>query len=363
MNKLLNIGLYILASVFVFSNCNNEDKPEYISQIPDIDSFTYTAIPERSLEEKKVNLTPTIFISGSGESEYFIGTPFWVEKVNDNIWVSDPTKGEVAEFDEEGNFLRVIATKGHGPGELQQPATIHFSKSKSTLADKVLVLDSGLKSILQFTLDGYEIDRISNEQFLSEFFNNRLLDLPNDAFLVPLMNHEKHVLGIFDQSGDLVNSFINRIVPIGYQPVTHNRVYFDFETSANTLAYAYHGLPLIFFEGLDQTSKRVYDFWPDKELSEYNLDLTPQPSHVRAPISSITRDLFINKKRIYFRLQNEIVVFNHQHGIVEHVISLIDDEGFPAIFQQMVYSDETFFLINRFTPDIYYFTEDDISAL
>ncbi|HKL16359.1 MAG TPA: hypothetical protein VJ915_12025, partial [Balneolaceae bacterium] len=69
------------------------------------------------------------------------------------------------------------------------------------------------------------------------------------------------------------------------------------------------------------------------------------------------------KNKIYFRLENEIIVFNHKNGSVEHVISLVDDEGFPAIFQQMVYSDETFFLINRFTSDIYYFTEDDISTL
>lgn len=360
MNKILSIGLYILASVFFISNCNNEDKPEYISQIPDIDSFTYTAIPESSLEEKKVNLTPTLFISGSEQSEYFIGTPFWVEKIDDKIWISDPTKGEIAEFDEKGNFSRVIATKGQGPGELQQPATIHYS---SLFSDTVLVLDSGLKSILRYTLEGEEIVRVSNDNLLSVFFNNRILAYKNESYLVPIMSHNKHVLGIIDQKGILVETFINRIVPQGYQPATHNTVYFDFETSANTIAYAYHGLPLIFFEGLDQTSKRVYDFWPDKELIDYNIELTPLPSNVRASVSSLTRDLFINKNRIYFRLENEIVVFNHKNGSVEHVISLVDDEGFPAMFQQMVYSDGIFFLINRFTSDIYYFTEDDIATL
>jgi hypothetical protein len=280
--------------------------------------------------------------------------------VNDKIWVSDPTKGEIAEFDEEGNYSRIIAAKGHGPGELQQPATIHFS---STLSDTVLVLDSGLKSILRFTVEGKETIRVSNDNLLSVFFNNRIIAHKNESYLVPIMSHNKHVLGIIDQDGNLVETFINRIVPLGYQPVTHNTVYFDFNTSANTIAYAYHGLPLIFFEGLDQPSKIIYDFWPDKELSDYNIELTPLPSNVRAPVSSVTRDLFINKNKIYFRLENEIIVFNHKNGSVEHVISLVDDEGFPAIFQQMVYSDETFFLINRFTSDIYYFTEDDISAL
>ncbi len=363
MNRRPIIGLYILATVFVLSNCSNENKPEYISQIPDIESFTYSAIPASSLEEKRVDLSPELLISGSGQSEYFIGTPFWVEKIADKIWVSDPTKGEIAEFDEEGNFSRVIATKGHGPGELQQPATIHFSGDNSSLSDTVLVLDSGLKSILRFTLEGEEVFRISNDHLLSVFFNNRILAYKNDSYLAPIMNHEKYVLGIINQSGELTDSFINRIVPMGYQPVTHNRIYFDYEASANTFTYAYHGLPLVFIESFDQTSKSVYDFWPEKELSDFNIELTPQPSHVRAPVSSIAQDLFVNKNKIYFRLENEIIVFNHKNGSVEHVISLVDDEGFPAIFQQMVYSDETFFLINRFTSDIYYFTEDDISTL
>src|SRR6056297_857028 len=268
MNRRTIIGLYILATVFVLSNCSNENKPEYISQIPDIESFTYSAIPASSLEEKRVDLSPELLISGSGQSEYFIGTPFWVEKIADKIWVSDPTKGEIAEFDEEGNFSRVIATKGHGPGELQQPATIHFSGDNSSLSDTVLVLDSGLKSILRFTLEGEEVFRISNDHLLSVFFNNRILAYENDSYLVPIMNHEKYVLGIIDQSGELTDSFINRIVPIGYQPATHNSVYFDFDNSKNTLAYSYHGVPLIFFEGLDQNSKSVYDFWPEKELKE-----------------------------------------------------------------------------------------------
>jgi len=357
------ISLYILVSVFVFSNCSTDNRPEYLSKIPEIESFTYIPIPDNTFEEVKVNLIPSLFISGSGQTEYFIRTPFWVEKVNDNIWISDPTKGEIIEFNNKGNFIGLIATSGHGPGELQQPASIHFGNNTSIFSDTVLVLDSGLKSILLFTLEGDEISRINNELILSEFFNNRILAFRNDSFLVPLMNHDKHVLGIIDQNGDLVDSFVNRIVPLGYQPVTHNRVYFDIETTENKIVYAYHGLPLIFLEGLDHNSKIIFDFRPEKELREYNVELTPQPRNVRAPVNSITRDLFINKNKIFFRLENEIIVYNYEYGTVEHVITLVDEEGFPMIFQQMIYSDGTFFLINRFTSDIFYFTDDNISEL
>lgn len=355
MSKFKITSLYILVLVFVLSNCSNNNRPEYISKIPQIESFTYIAIQKHNFEEAKISLTPRLFISGSNQTENFIGTPFWIEKIKDEIWVADPLKGEVLAFEKNGGFSRIIAAKGRGPGELQQPASIFYDNHHSLSTDKVSILDTGLKSIVQYTFTGEEVKRIQNEHILSEFFGNRLLAFQEDAFLVPLMNHERHLLGTINQNGDLVDSFVNRLVPLGYQPVTHNRVYFDVEFSQMTIAYAYHGLPLIFLESLDRENKTIYDFRPEMKLSEYNADLTPLPMQEMVSVRSITKDLFINENEIYFRLENEIIVFNHEEGYVDKVISLVDEEGFPMIF-----SDGTFFLINRFTSDIYYFEEENI---
>lgn len=212
-------------------------------------------------------------------------------------------------------------------------------------------------------MNGEEIYRIHNEHILSEFFNNRLIANQDNSFIVPLMNHKRHVLGVIDQNGNLVDSFVNRIVPLGYQPVTHNRVYYDIEFGNKIIVYAYHGLPLIFLKGLDEANKKVFDFRPDLELRDYNISLTPIPMEERVSVKSIVRDLFINGNKIYFRLENEIIILNYEKGFVEYVISLVDEEGYPMIFQQMIYSNGTFFLINRFTSDIYHFTEDNISNL
>lgn len=363
MSKIVIISLYILVSFFTFSSCSTDNRPEYISKIPEIESFTYMSILDNNFEEAKVNLTPKLFTSDTEQEENFIGTPFWIEKINDEIWIADPLKGEVLAFEKDGTFSRLIAAKGRGPSEVQQPASIFYGNKPSSSSDRVWVLDSGLKSVIWFSMEGEEISRIHNEHIMSEFFNNRIIAHPHDSFLIPLMNHERHVLGVINQNGKLVDSFINRIVPLGYQPFTHNRVYFDVEFGENKIAYAYHGLPLVFIEGLGQESKVLYDFRPKTELREYNVDLTPIPMQERVSVRSITRDLFINGNKIFFRLENEIIVFNYEKDHVEHVISLVDEEGFPMIIQQMIYSNGTFFLINRFTSDIFYFTEHSISEL
>lgn len=354
--------LYTLSAILLLSNCSSDDRPGYISRIPDIDSFAYSSFNQTELDSKKTTLTPSLFISGSADTENFVGTPFWIEKVRDEIWIADPVKGEVSAFNSGGAFSRVIASRGRGPNELQYPASIYYSSHNQAESNSVWVLDSGLKSILQFSIDEGEIRRIQSKEILTEFYGTKILAYKENAFLVPLTDQQDQILGVINQNGEIIGGYVNRIVPLGYQPFTHNRVYFDIEPVSNQLVYAYHGLPLIFLEGLAKENKRVYDFRPETELSEYNTELTPLPASESIAVSSITMDLFASGSKIYFMLENQLIVFNHESGELEKVITLTDHEGIEMIFQQMVYSDGVFFLINRFTSDIYTLSESDISS-
>lgn len=354
--------IYALAAFLFLSNCNSDGRPEYISQIPDIESFTYLPFSQAELDSKKMTFTPSLFISGSADSENFVGTPFWIEKVKDEIWIADPVKGEISAFNADGIFSRLIAARGRGPNELQYPASIYFSNLEPAPLKSAWVLDSGLKSILQFNTENGEINRIRSKEILTEFYGNKILVLKDNTFLVPLTDQEKPILGVINQNGELIDGYVNRVVPLGFQPFTHNRVFFDIEPVSNQLIYAYHGLPLIFLEGLNQDRKRVYDFRPMMELEEYNIGLTPLSAQERVSVNSVIRDLFVNGSKTYFKLDSEIIVFNHEVGDLEKVITLIDHEGIEMNFQQMVYSDGTFFLINRFTSDIYTISEADISS-
>ncbi|PWN05701.1 6-bladed beta-propeller [Rhodohalobacter mucosus] len=353
---------YALTIIFLLTTCDSADRPGYISQIPDIESFTYLAFSQAELDSKKVSLTPTLLISGSADTENFVGTPFWIEKVKDEIWIADPVKGEVSAFSANGVFSRVIASRGRGPNELQYPASIYYSGQNRDTSNSVWILDSGLKSILQFSIDEGEQNRIQSKEILTEFYGTKILALENEAFLVPLTDQQNQILGVINQNGELIDGYVNRIVPLGYQPYTHNRVFFDIEPVSNQLVYAYHGLPLIFIEGFDSENKRVFDFRPETELSDYNVDLTPLPAEESISVSSITMDLFVNDSRAFFILENQLVVFNHEKEELEKSITLTDHEGIEMIFQQMVYSDGIFFLINRFTSDIYTLDEAEVTS-
>lgn len=345
----------LLTLAFISFSCTGDNQSYYKNYIPEFDQFNYTAVNGINAFENKIYLTPELWLSDTDQEEHFIGTPFWIEKVKDEFWIADPVKGEVSVYSESGKFLRVAATKGSGPGELQTPASIHYYKSHDE--DSIWILDPGLQSIIQYSAGSGEEKRIYIDQMLVEFFNNRAVLLTDNRFIIPLMNHEDHVLGVFNRDGELNKTMVNRIVPIGYQPVTHNRIFFDLDT--DKIVYAYHGLPLVFLKDLNGDSKKVYDFKPGIKPEEYNTGLSPRPMSERVSVKSILRDIFIIGDRISFRLENEIVLFNTDTKQVEKVISLKDENGEPLIIQQMIYSEGTYFLIDRLSSGIYYFTENN----
>ncbi|MDX1592236.1 MAG: 6-bladed beta-propeller [Balneolaceae bacterium] len=347
--------------VVIFA-CSSENQPDYISSLPEVESFSYSAFTDTLLSSKKVDIIPELFISGRDSERYTLGMPFWIEKVEDEIWISDPVRGEIAAFDEGGQFLKMIATKGNGPGELLNPASISYQPSISEVKDDVWILDSGSKNIIQYSIRDGEVNRSQNKYLNSAFFGNKLLRLNNGKLLAPLLNHERHVLGIFDQSGELVESLIDRLVPLGFQPTTYNHVYFDFEPSQNKLVYTYHGLPLIFMQDMKQERRQIFDFMPDKQLIEYNIDLKPIPMNERVSVNSMINDLFISDNLILFYLENDLIIFDYFKKEIQQVITWVDNEGFPMVFQQMVFTDGTFFLINRFTSDIYKFELSEIQG-
>jgi hypothetical protein len=363
MRFQFKIRIYILGIVFglVHLSCNTDTKPDYFSYIPQISSYDYNAVSTQELESKFVTHSPELFITGDNTQGRFIGTPFWIEYVGDEYWVADPLRGEISSFDQTGSFLRVIANKGNGPGELTYPANIYYANFTANNEDNyVWILDSGTKSIIKINPEYGEEGRIRNELLLSEFYGNRLKLLPNNTFLAPIMNHKDYIIGNIDQSGDFISGLIPRIVPLGYQPITYNRAFFDVDQYDQIFTYAYNGLPLIFIENKSEEVQYVFDFKTEELFTNTNIDLTPRPIEETVSVRSIITDLFVHPPHIYFSIGHNIIVFDFEKKQTEFVIVPTHDDGENMSFQQMVFTNGTFFLINRFTSDIYRFELSDI---
>ena len=350
-HRTVELRCSILIAIILLAACSSDQKPAYLDQIPGFDRFDYKPVQEESLNERRITVYPSLWGPDSANAEYFTGTPFWIETVDDEIWIADPTRGIVTAFTKEGEYYGTVAEKGDGPGEVQQPASIHHIKT----ADKNFswILDSGLRSLIHYSTAGTELKRVHQKQMLIEFYNNRVTSLPGNLLLFPIMNHEQHVLAAVDFSGEMMGTFVNRIVPAGFQPVTHNRVFFDSDKDTGRLIYAHHGLPLIFLKDPDGSDRRVYNFKPGTALEDFNTGLTPRPANERVSVNSVTRDLFLDNNRVMFRIFNDVVIFDLETEQVDSVLQLMNGENEPLIIQQMFFSGGTLYFVNRFTNEIY----------
>jgi sugar lactone lactonase YvrE len=84
-----------------------------------------------------------------------------------NIWVADTYGGRLEKFDENGQFIRSVATRGKGPGQLLQPDGIAIAPGGNVFVtdwenDKVVEYGEGGAFIRQFGSEGNEPGQLEN---------------------------------------------------------------------------------------------------------------------------------------------------------------------------------------------------------
>jgi len=83
------------------------------------------------------------------KGEYLVH-PLDVEKYKDLYYVSDYVDNSIKIFSQEGRLVKVIASEGHGPGEVIQPNELAIDRVKQ----KLYCVDQGNGRIVIFTKDG-----------------------------------------------------------------------------------------------------------------------------------------------------------------------------------------------------------------
>lgn len=97
-----------------------------------------------------------------------------------HVFVLDFTSRELRQFDARGHFLRVVARKGSGPGELQSPTGVAIGDN-----DEVVVSDPGQDRFSMYSANGKFLRQLRTEfRSFGDFWSGaidpagRVLDLP-----------------------------------------------------------------------------------------------------------------------------------------------------------------------------------------
>ncbi|TVP55872.1 MAG: 6-bladed beta-propeller, partial [Gemmatimonadales bacterium] len=143
-----------------------------------------------------MTLVPELVIGElDGEAPYVFGLVTAIDVDSEGrIYVADRQAAEVRVFDRDGRFLRVIGSRGDGPGEYQQPDHLRITSN-----DEIVVRDQQGGRFVVFSTSGEYLRswRLSGNFFTSQPFHLDAQDRiynPDLRFDLPMESPDRQIL-------------------------------------------------------------------------------------------------------------------------------------------------------------------------
>ncbi|HKK25585.1 MAG TPA: hypothetical protein VJ941_08165 [Gracilimonas sp.] len=340
----------------VFISCS-ENKLNYLSKIKKIDEFEYTVLNEWK-EVYKDSLKVQSWYSSGNDSTYFISRLSNIEEINEQkFWVYDYIQGKVFEFNEEGLITNEILETGKGPQEVLKPFSIdRYIEKEDTL---VYVFDGGNKSIIKLNTNGNELGRVYSESITERMMDAQVEILNVNSFIYPNYSTEKYSLIEFDSAGNFKKGWVNRLVPLGKQPVTYNDVAFLVNQDQELFIYSYQGLPLVFVTHGNR--KFVLNLEPKVEISSINTPLEFKEENEGLAVKKLIRTISTIDDYILVNYLSELILipFDKNNRIIRY--KLIDENGNLLKFHFMEVTQNYIFLINGFKGKMYRLKKNNLT--
>lgn len=329
--------------ILLFTNCTN-NRSQYLKQIPDIDK--YTIIDKSMNAEESKSLLAELWYNPENLEDHYLSSIKCLEEVGDYIWICDPMKSEVVSYTEDGQFHKQILGKGKGPLEVVYPSASFSNNSDSIF----YIYDSDQTKILGLTKEG-DLKQVITSKFLpSGVLDNSFKSVNRNSFYWNTYSKQNYSLFEWDSLGKPKQGLVKRIIPLGYNPVTHNAVTFDIKN--NLFVYAYKGLPLVFIE--NESDLNVINLLPNTKLEEINTDLTPIPFSVQkmTSVNNLIRSIDIAEDKIYINYLSTLLIYDLNMESLKK-FEFIDADEKELKFHKMHFTDKYIYISNSFNLKIH----------
>jgi hypothetical protein len=331
---------------FFFLSCGQQ-KPEYISSIPDYDSFEYLTPQDWANVQTDTTIIDVWYDNENENGVVLSMVADILYTSNDLYWITDLSSGKVFEFNKDGNFNRELFRRGMGPSELLRPVSLAISTAKN-----IYILDTDQQMIMVSDSTGIEISRYRLKDLPNSFGGNKLTVLSENELIWPTYR-QPYVLSIRDTLGNIKSNLIKRIIPQGYQPSMHNNVTYDIIPTGDTFIYAYQGLPVIF--GDIEGEKVMINLEPDSELDELNTTFDLRPVSEATTVSVLIREIFYKDNIIWVAYKSNLYEIPLDRGsqIIKH--TFVDNKREQVFYQPVFNTSSDIFLVNYNKAQIYKF--------
>lgn len=342
---IIHIGCYLLIS-FSFPSCKDRI-PEYISLIPDSDSFEYLT-PQDWAKIQTDTTTIDIWYDNENDNGVILSMVTDILYTSNGMyWISDLTTGKLFEFRSDGKFKRELFRRGKGPSEVLRPVSLALSENSD-----VYILDTDQQLIMVSDTNGLEKTRYHLKNLPNSFGGNKLTVLSKNELIWPTYR-QPFVLSIRDSMGNIKKNLIERIIPQGHQPSMHNNITYDIVPSKNIFLYAYQGTPIIF---MDIDGKKIMiNLEPDSELDELNTTFELRPANEATTVSVLIREIFYKDDIIWVAYKSNLyeIPIDRSSKIFKH--TLVDDNGEQVFYQPVFNTRSDIFFVNYNKAQIYKF--------
>ncbi len=339
----IHIGCFLLITVF-FLSCK-EQIPEYISLLPESDSFEYLTPQDWARIQSDTTVIETWYDNENDKGVILSMVTDILETSNGMYWISDLTTGKLFEFHSNGKFNRELFRRGKGPSEILRPVSLALNENSN-----IYILDTDQQLIMVSDTNGLEKTRYHLKNLPNSFGGNKLTILNNNELIWPTYR-ESYVLSIRDSLGNIQKDLIKRIIPQGHQPSMHNNITYDIVPSKDILLYAYQGTPIIFAN--IGGKKFMINLEPDSELDELNTTFDLRPANEATTVSVLIREIFYKDNSIWvaYKLNLYEIPLDLSSAIIKH--RLVDQKREQIFYQPVFNTGSDIFFVNYNKAQIY----------
>jgi len=244
--KLISIVLFLLALILLVS-CQKQ-KAEWKGTIEEVDGVTIVKNPKEPMyAEEEFQLEEELVIGrGIEDADPFLLISYLAVDDEENIYVSDTKACHIRIFDKDGNPLRMIGTKGEGPGELIFPSDIQIYSQKEIVIQSRVYLHF-------FSLQGEFLRRLNTSFIRGPIVNSKGNIIACESISLDSGNEQKRVLKMFDSELNSIMTLATSLLETK-MPKVH---YWEMRWSYNPIVWG--------------VSKEDSIIWGDKRKYEINV--------------------------------------------------------------------------------------------
>jgi hypothetical protein len=205
-----------------------------------------------------------------------------------------------------------------------------------------------------------EIGQVVKSKFFpSGVFDNTFKTSDKNSFYWNTFSKEEYSLHEWDSLGNQKKGLVKRIIPLGFNPVTHNNVTFD--VGKDLFVYAYKGLPLVFLKNRD--SLKVVNLLPKIELEEVNIGLTPIPLELpkMTSVKNLIRSINIVTSKVYINYLSSLLIYDPKMESIKK-FEFIDSDKNVIKFHKMYLTDNYIYICNLYNLKIFRNSVNNLSS-